>query len=111
MNKNNKKTDELGFPDGDAILTLNMRNLISKALSFYCNKYKRRFNFSEIGCGIGYGSADIHFKYDNREYYIRLTPKPLENASDQVDEMIKEADWNNDELVRSAVNEVKKTIN
>jgi len=30
---------------------------------------------------------------------------------DPVDEMIKESDWNNDELVSSAVNKVKKTIN
>jgi len=110
MNKNNKKTDELGFPDGDAILTLNMRNLISKALSFYCNKYKRRFNFSEIGCGIGYGSADIHFKYDNREYYIRLTPPVYDPEDPYGDEMRKEADWDNNELVRSAVNKVKRTI-
>jgi len=42
---------------------------------------------------------------------IKKELEPKENATDQVDEMIKESDWNNDELVSSAINKVKKTIN
>jgi hypothetical protein len=134
--KQSKKTNKLGFSNhnlgfsnhSEMMTLLEMRNLISKALSFYCSKYKKRFNYSEISVGIGFGKVDIFFKYDNKDYHIALNHRsiekhlqecelikkelePKENATDQVDEMIKESDWNNDELVSSAINKVKKTIN
>jgi hypothetical protein len=100
-----------------------MRNLISKALSFYCGKYKKKFNYNELTPSLE--EANIIFKYDNREYQITLkikSPKDYsetednlytksDSVTDQVDEIIKESDWNNDKLVSSAINKVKKTIN
>ena len=123
MNKNNTKTD-ISFSNHSEMMTLlEMRNLISKALSFYCGKYKKRFNYTELTPSLE--EADIVFKYDNREYQITLKIKSSEDYSetennlytssdsviDQVDELIKESDWNNEDLVSSAINQVKKTIN
>jgi hypothetical protein len=122
--KQSKKKNTLGFSNHSEMMTLlEMRNLISKALSFYCGKYKKRFNYNELTPSLE--EADILFKYDNREYQVTLKIKSPEgysetavnlytrsdSATDQVDEMIKESDWNNDELVSSAINKVKKTIN
>ena len=127
--KQSKKTNEYGFSNHSEMMKLfEIRNLISKALSFYCGKYKKRFNYTETGVGIGYGQADIIFKYNNSDYHIALNHhsvekhlqqcgllekelEPKENVTDQIDEIIKESDWNNDELVSSAINQVKKTIN
>lgn len=122
--KQSKKRNELVFSNHSEMMTLlEMRNLISKALSFYCGKYKKRFNYNELTPSLE--EADIVFKYDNREYQVSLKIKLPEGYSEtainlytrsdsvaeQVDEIIKESDWNNDKLVNDAVRKVKKTIN
>jgi hypothetical protein len=127
--KQSKKLNELGFSNNSEMMTLfEMRNLITKALSFYCGKYKKRFNFEVIGTGIGFGQSHITFRYDNRDYHIELNywsvekfrpdwrevekeSESKENYTHPVDEMIKEADWNNEKLVTDAVRKVKKEIN
>jgi hypothetical protein len=99
--------------ESERIIEIN--KLIEKALTFYCGKYKKRFNFKMGISEVLITESDhnvfsvIRFKYDNRNYSIKLFEMPEE--TDVVEEMIKESDWNNDELVSSAINKVKKTIN
>ena len=126
MNENNQKKD-ISFSNHSEMMTLlGMRNIISKALSFYCGKYKKRFKYNELTPSLE--EADIIFKYDNREYQITLkikSPKDYSETEDNlytrsdsvtdpldiVTECLKESDWNNDKLVNDAVKEVKKNIN
>ena len=96
--------------------TFEVKKLIEKALTFYCEKYKKRFNF-KMGISEVLANKDdnvisiIRFKYDNRSYFIKLFELPEETVTDVVDKIIKEADWNNDKLINDALNKVKKTIN
>ena len=49
-----------------------------------------------------------------RLFKLQDVKKRFESSFEEIDvveEMIKESDWNNDELVSSAINKVKKTIN
>jgi hypothetical protein len=107
-----KKTPNEVISERDRVFEIN--KLIEKALTFYCGKYKKRFNFkidsSEVITETNHDVFSvIRFKYDNRSYSITLFERKEE--TDVVEEMIKESDWNNDELVSSAINQVKKTIN
>ena len=108
-----KKTPSEVISQSDRVFEIN--KLIEKALTFYCGKYKKRFNLkmgtsevliTDITHAV---FSVIRFKYDNRSYSIKLFERKEE--TDVVEEMIKESDWNNDELVSSAINQVKKTIN
>jgi hypothetical protein len=111
-----KKTPNEVISERDRVFEIN--KLIEKALTFYCGKYKKKFNFkidfSEVLI-VPHPFTENHdvfsgirFKYDNRSYSIKLFERIEE--TDVVEEMIKESDWNNDELVSSAINQVKKTI-
>jgi len=68
------------------------------------------------GCGVvdNFPSENVGYDFNDKVYYETNDDgitRPYEPSTDPVDEMLKELDWNNDELVSAAVNKVKKTLN